>query len=309
LTTNSAVVALSNQVQEATGIALPVVDTNDPVEKALHQVMLDDDAAMDEVSRWINDNNAFAKNGAGESKQELNKRIRARLDVVRKEYADFLFKNTNSARGYLAYGTFLNDIGEEDAGAVQYEKSKQIDPKNPAVWNNLANYYGEFSPVTNAFVYYQKAIELDPTEPVYYQNYATTVYLFRKDAEKFFNITEPQVFDKALDLYQRAMKLDPSNLPLATDYAISYYEIHPTRTNDELMAWTNALAIAQDDNEREAIYVHLARIKISIGRWAEAQAHLNDITNAAFAEMRKRLQRNLNQQKQEATATNSPVKT
>jgi tetratricopeptide (TPR) repeat protein len=308
LATNSPMIAISNQVQAATGIAIPVVDPNDPAEKALHQLMVDDDAAMDEVSRWIHDNQSFGKKGAAESNEELNKRIHARFDVVRKEYEDFLQTNTNSARGYLAYGTFLNDIGEEDQAAVQYEKSKQIDPKNPAVWNNLANYYGEFSPVTNAFVYYTKAIELDPTEPTYYQNFATTVYLFRHDATNFYNITEPQVFDKALDLYRQAIKLAPDDLVLATDYAISYYEIHPTRTNDELMAWTNALAIAKDDNEREGVYVHLARIKISIGRWAEAQAHLQDITNSAFADMRRRLERNLYQKEREAGVTNSPFK-
>ena len=295
-------------MQAATGISLPVVDPNDPAEKALHQVMLDDDSAMDDVTKLINDNQAYAAKGAGETKDELNKHIKARLDRVRKEYEDFLQKYPKSARGFLAYGTILNDIGEEDEGAVQYEKSRQLDPGNPAVWNNLANYYGEFSPVTNAFAYYAKAIELDPTEPTYYNNFATTVYLFRHDATNFYHITEAQVFDKALALYRQAMQLAPQNLTLATDYAQSYYEIRPLRTNDVLMAWTNALNIARDENEREGIYVHLARVKISIGRWTEAQAHLNAITNAAFGDIRKRLQRNLTEKEHDATVTNTPVK-
>ena len=73
-----------------------------------------------------------------------------------------------------------------------------LDPKNPAVWNNLANFYGEHGPITNAFVDYAQAIALEPAEPVYYQNFATTVYLFRKDVREFYNINEQQVFDKAL---------------------------------------------------------------------------------------------------------------
>lgn len=308
LATNSTVVAISNEVQSATGIALPVTDPQDPAEMALHQIMLDDDAAMDDVQKIIQDNNAFAAHGAGETKAELNHRLRARFDVVRQEYEAFVQKYPNSARGYLAYGTFLNDIGEEDDAAVEYEKSRQLDPNNPAVWNNLANYYGEFSPVTNAFAYYAKAIELDPTEPVYYQNFATTVYLFRHDATNFYNINETQVFNKALDLYRQAMKLAPNDLPLATDYAESYYGIRPMRTNDALLAWTNALNIAKDDNEREGIYVHLARIKISSGRFAEAQAQLDAITNSVYAEMRRRLQRNLNEKEHPAPATNSPAK-
>ena len=203
LATNSPVVAISNEVQSATGISLPVVDPKDPVEQALHQLMVEDDAATDDVDKMIRENDAFAAQGAGVPKAELNRRILARFDVVRKGYQDFLGKHPDSARGHLAYGTFLNDLGEEEGAAAEYEKSRQLDPTNPAVWNDLANYYGEFSPVTNAFAYYAKAIELNPTEPVYYQNFATTVYLFRHDATNYFNIQEAQVFDKALDLYRQ----------------------------------------------------------------------------------------------------------
>ena len=309
LATNSAVVAISNEVQSATGISLPVVDPKDPAEMALHQIMVEDDQASDEVDRWIQENQAFAANGAGTPKEELNQRIRARFDQVRKAYQDFLLKYPDSARGHLAYGTFLNDLGEEDAAATEYEKSKSLDPSNPAVWNNLANYYGEFSPVTNAFAYYAKAIELNPNEPVYYQNFATTVYLFRHDATNFYGITEPQVFDKALALYRQAMALAPNDLPLATDYAQSYYGIKPLRTNDALVAWTNALNITRNEVEREGVYVHLARIKLTIGRFEDARDDLNVITNSALADMRKRLERNLAQKEHPETVTNAPGKT
>lgn len=309
LATNSAVVAISNEVQSATGLALPVVDPSDPAEVALHQVMVADDQAADEVDQWIRDNQAFAANGAGIPKEELNQRIRARFDLVRQAYKDFLVKYPKSARGHLAYGTFLNDLGEEDAGAAEYEISKGLDPTNPAVWNNLANYYGEYSPVTNAFAYYAKAIELNPSEPVYYQNFATTVYLFRHDATNFYNLTEPQVFDKSLALYRQAMRLAPEDLPLATDYAQSFYGIKPLRTNDALVAWTNALNLTHNEVEREGVYIHLARVKISAGRFDEAQQALNVITNATLADMRKRLERNLNEKQHPETVTNAPGKT
>jgi tetratricopeptide (TPR) repeat protein len=267
------------------------INTN--AEPDLKKVMLDDDAALDEINLWIQENNAYAAQGAGETKAQLNQRILARIKTVRDGYESFLKRYPKYARGYLAYGSFLNDIGEEDSARDQYEISRELDPTNSAAWNDLANYYGENGPTTNAFAYYARAVELDPTEPVYYENWATTVYLYRPDARKFYGITESQVFDKALALYQRAIELDPTNFALMTDYAESYYGIRPLRTNDALEAWTNALKIADNDLEREGVYVHLARVKIAAGYYAEAQAQLDEITNSTYDALKARLQRNL----------------
>jgi tetratricopeptide (TPR) repeat protein len=291
--------AVSNLVQQQAGVSVPVVDVNDPVEKELRDLMIADDAAMAEVNDWINTNTIARTNTP--ALQEFNQRIVARFDVVKHGYDRFLRNHPDSAHGFLAYGSFLNDIGDEDGAKVQYENSKQIDPKNPAVWNQLANYFGEHGGLTNAFADYAEAIRLDPTEPVYYQNFATTVYLYRKDAREFYGLNEQQVFDKALGLYQQAMKLAPENLVLATDYAESFYGIRPLRTNDALAAWTNALDICKDDNEREGVLIHLARMKISAGLYDEAQAQLNAVTNRAFADTKARLIRSLNDHKNPPT--------
>jgi tetratricopeptide (TPR) repeat protein len=296
--------AVSNLIQQNIGVSVTMANPSDPAEQELQKLMAEDDAAQAEVDKWIRDNNAFASQGAGESKADLNKRILARFDSVRKNYDDFLRRHPDNARGHLAYGSFLNDIGDEESAMRQNETARQIDPKNPAAWNNLANYFGEYGPVTNAFAYYAEAIKLNPSEPVYYQNLATTVYLFRKDAEEFYSINEQQVFDKALEFYRTAVRLDPDNFPLLTDYAQSYYGIRPLRTNDALMAWTNALQIAHDDVEREGVYIHLARIKIATGRFGEARAQLEAVTNSMYADLKARLERNLAEQE---NATTNPT--
>jgi tetratricopeptide (TPR) repeat protein len=291
--------AVSNLVQRHTGVALPIVDVNDPAERELHNLMLGDDAAMDEVNQWISTNSVPHSDTNGVAL--FNQKILARFDVVKHNYDIFLRNHPDSARGYLAYGSFLNDIGDEDGAEVQYKNSRQLDPKNPAVWNQLANYYGEHGELTNAFAGYTEAIRLDPAEPVYYQNFATTVYLYRKDAREFYGINEQQVFDKALGLYRQAMKLAPDNLVLATDLAESYYGIRPMRTNDALASWTNCLNICKDENEREGVLLHLARVKIATGFFDEAQAHLDTVTNTAFTDLKTRLERSLNDHKNPPT--------
>ncbi|HEY5042020.1 MAG TPA: hypothetical protein VIK53_08455 [Verrucomicrobiae bacterium] len=283
--------AVSNLVQQDTGVALPIVDVNDPAERELRSLMVADDAALDEVNSWMSTNQIAPTNTLAVA--AFKQRINARLDLVKQGYEKFLRNHPDSGRGYLAYGTFLNDTGDEEGAMVQYKNSAQLDPKNPAVWNQMANYYGEYGELTNAFADYAEAIRLDPAEPVYYQNFATTVYLYRKDAREFYGINEQQVFDKALGLYRQAMKLAPDNLVLATDYAESYYGIRPLRTNDAIAAWTNALHITKDDNEREGVLIHLARVQIASGFFDQAQAHLDAVTNAAFAGLKARLERRM----------------
>jgi tetratricopeptide (TPR) repeat protein len=304
--TNQAL-AVSNLVAQTTGLVVSVTRTNDPVEIEFKSLEAADDAAQAEVDGWIRDNNEFAAKGGGLPAAELNRRIIKRFEPVRKGYEEFIQRHPQHVKVRIAYASFLDDIQDEDAEMEQLEVARQLDPKDAAVWNNMANYYGHNSPVKKAFEYYEKAIELDPTEPVYLQNFATTVYLFRKDASEYYQLTEQQVFNKALALYTQALKLSPTNFPLATDLAQSYYGIKPVRTEDALRAWTNALVLARDDFEREGVELHLARFKLNDGRFAEAHAHLNRVTNPQYADLKARLARNLEEREHPAPATNNPT--
>jgi len=110
--------AVSNLVQQDTGVSIAVVNPGDPAERELQQLMEDDDAALAEVDQWIQTNNALTAKGEGETKEALNQRIHARLDTVRNNYDSFLRRHPDSARGFLAYGSFLDDTGDEDAAAL-----------------------------------------------------------------------------------------------------------------------------------------------------------------------------------------------
>jgi len=303
--------AVSNLIQQKAGVLVNIPNANDPAERELDRLMAEDDEAMVEVDKWIQENNAFAAQGAGESKAELNRRILARLAVVRKKYEDFLRRHPDSVHGHLAYASFLNNLGEEDAAKAENEKARQLNPSDSAAWNNLANYYGENGPITNAFIYYAKAIQLDPAESVYYQNLAVMVYLYRTDAKTFYHIEEQQVFDKSLALYRKAMQLDPDNFALVTDYAESYYGIRPLRTNDAFLAWSNALQVAHNDVEREGAYIHLARIHMLAGQYAEGRMQLDAVTNSTYASLKQTLEHAIAQREADATntvaTTNAPV--
>ena len=277
------------------------------VEREFKKLMDEDDAAQAEVDKWIRDNEGFATQGAGVSAAQLKRRIEERFERVTKAYEEFLQRHPDHVGARVAYASLLGDIKDEEMAREQLEKALAIDTNNPAIYNNLANIYGHIGPdVKKAFEYYARAIQLNPLESVYYHNFGTTVFLFRSDAKEYFKIDEPQVFAKAMGLYSNAMRLDPENFPLASDVAQTYYGIQPMRTEEALRAWTNALHLANDEIEREGVYVHFVRIKMMAGRLAEAQAHLNAITNALYTDLLKRLQRNLNERRGDPVATNTP---
>ena len=301
-------VALSNLVQQRTGIALEIPDKNDPVEQEFQKLMLEDDAAQAEVDQWIIEDQKFAEKGA--QSITLQARIRKRLDEVKKGYEEFFRRNPRHGKARIAYASFLSDTGEEGIAFEHLELARELEPNNPAVWNQLANWHGHNAPVVKSFEYYQKAIDLDPTEATYYWNFATTVFLFRRDATNYFKITEEQVFKKAMGLYYKAQELDPANFELATDLAQSYYGIKLFKTGDAevdrkaeqkhydeaLAAWQSAYKMARDDVERQGVLIHYARLQINAGRFEDARMNLNAITNDMLQGARQRLEKKLKEQ-------------
>jgi tetratricopeptide (TPR) repeat protein len=283
----------SNDVAERSGVSIPVINTNDPVENEYYQILLDDDVAEKEVLGWMDNADAFAKAGGAESRVTLNLKIQQRLNRVKKEYEDFVELHSQHVNARLAFGSFLNDNNDEEGAFKQWEAARQLAPTNPAAWNNLGNYYGHRGPATNAFKYYDKAIELNPLQAVYYHNLAATVYLNRDEARQYYHLDEQQVFDKSLALYRQAIKMDPDNFILFSDYAESFYGTKPPRWKDGLEAWTEALKIAHDEVEREGVHIHLARIQLQLGDYDQARANLDIVTNADYAKMKNDLARNV----------------
>src|SRR5260370_33851817 len=97
-------VVLSNFVAATTGLSVNVPDPNDPVEKEYRKLMEEDDAATDEVDKWIRENQAFVEKGGGAPKDVLNHRIRERLGVMRKAYEDFFKRHPDHAHPTPAFG-------------------------------------------------------------------------------------------------------------------------------------------------------------------------------------------------------------
>ena len=299
--------ALSNLVQQKTGLSLSIPDPHDPVEREYQSILEQDDQALEDVDRLILESRQSADSLSDVQKALLNTRIQSRLDQVNNAYQSFINLHPRHTRALMAYGSFLSDQGKEVEAAKQWKKAAECDPDNPVAWNNLANFHAHNGPATQAFDYYAKAVELAPTESLYYHNFGTTVYMFRQAAMTHFNTNQQGVFDKAMALYQKAVEYDPHNFKLATDVAQTYYGIKPTQTGDPLQdrqaaqaladralqAWQYAMKLARDDVERQGVLLHYARIQINADRFEEARRHLNAITNSIYDVTKDRLLKKL----------------
>ena len=113
-------------------------DPNDPVEKDYLKLLEMDDAAQDEVDKWIRDNQAFATEGAGVTAAELNQKIRKRFEVIRTAYDDFIKRHPRHVEARLAYASFLGDLNEEEGEKDQLLAAKALTPSRPSIWNNPA---------------------------------------------------------------------------------------------------------------------------------------------------------------------------
>jgi tetratricopeptide (TPR) repeat protein len=259
-----------------------------------------DDAALQEVDDWIRESNATNDGVDDISLISLPARIEQRLKPVRAAYDAFIQKHPKHVGVRLAYASFLTDRGDEVLAAPHLMKATELNPENPAAWNNLGNHYGHLGPVIKAFECYEKAIKLNPNAAVYFHNYGTTVYLFRKDAMKHFDMSESEVFDKALKLYRKALEKEPRNFDLAEDIAQTYYGIRNkavpprmSRPDEALKAWAYALKIAPGEHERQGVYIHLARIHLQIDQVAEARLALDKVNLAVYRTLKDRVGKNL----------------
>jgi len=297
-------IGVAQPSQTASSPSSSLSDTNAIAE--LEKLQAAEDAAQAEVDKWIRQNKEPKPSGTAISEAELDKKISVRFQPIRKGYEDFLSLHPAAARAHFAYGNFLNDRQDERGAQSQWERALELDPTNSAIYNNLAGRYSESGPVNKALEYFAKAIELSPKEAAFYHNFGDSLYVLRKQAAVYYGINEQQVYGRALLLYSNALRLDPQNFDFARDFAQTYYSLKPLPVTDALQAWTNALGIAHEEPDREDACVHLARIKMLAGSFAEARTQLSVVTNEACLKAKTNLLHNLDEREKAQASRNGP---
>lgn len=269
------------------GAAVSKVDP--ALEKDYERLQAEDDAVQAEIEKWKSEHARLKAEGKAPPDEQLEKRIQERQQTVRKAYERFLEHYPNFAQAHLTYGSFLSQLEQDNAAQAQWEKALQLDPKLAVAYNNLAGIYTERGDTRKASEFFNKAIQISPTDGSFYHNFGDSVYVLRKAIMAQEGLTEQQVYAKALGLYSNAFRLAPTNYQFASDLAQTYYALTPLPFETALSAWTNAMAVATDENQRQLTSIHLARLKMLSGRLTEARAHLATVTLPECAQLKSNL--------------------
>ena len=192
--------------------------------------MTEDDAAMDEVDDWIR--TQFRPGDQRRrrlSKDELNQRIKARLDGVRQQYGQFLNNTPTTPMAIWRTAVFWTTSAMRDWPLRNFRPranwTQKIPPPGTA-WPITTAKTGR-SPMPSSIIK-RRSTWIHP-KPCTTKILPRWCMSFAGDAIAFYGITETQVFDKSLACTARPSNWPRRNFELASDYAESYYGIRPLR--------------------------------------------------------------------------------
>jgi tetratricopeptide (TPR) repeat protein len=224
-----------------------------------------------------------------------NANWRARLRRVEADYKLYIATHPGDAQAVADYAGFLYDQGRHDEAVTFWERALKLDPKFARVYNDLAVHYGHYGRAADALRYHQKAFELDPSDPVFHFNWATTCFLFRKDAKDVYGWSEDEIFRHSLDEFRKARDLATNDYEYATAYAQSFFMWKKADWQEAAEAWQFCVNAAPSEVERQRAYGYVARADIRLGRYDDARAALDKITLPELRSVRDLIARQLPQ--------------
>lgn len=247
-----------------------------------------------------------------ESSSETSPVTEARLHALDRrlenDYRHFLNDHPRHTRAMVAYGDFLEDLGREEEAMEWWKKAIAIDPSEAYAYNDIANYYGHYGRAAEALKLYDKAIALAPTEPMFRFNWATTCSSFRNESQKVYGWTKEEIFQRSLEQFRKARDLDPQNFELATAYAETFYMMPKPDWQSAFAAWKYCLNQPLNEQQRQFVYLHLARVCIRRERYDEAREWTGKIPSEN--PVRRALERQITERSKKTSApigTNAPT--
>lgn len=204
-----------------------------------------------------------------------------RIELVRKGYELFLAAYPNNPIALNGYGEIMFDrYGDEAAGLEKWQTAAALDGSYSAPRNNLALFYSHRGSYELAFKYMDEALEMDSDNPDYLFN-ASQLYLIHfPQLAEMKGWDKKKIYEKAMDMSERAAKALPDDYQLTSDYAVNFYVAPNFDTKPDwakaAKAWEMARTAAIEPEEVFYTWLNEARVWRSAEKWDAAERAVNE---------------------------------
>jgi len=208
-------------------------------------------------------------------REEIQKDVQVRLGRVRAVYEAALNKYSTDCRLRSYYGELLYDNLAEYAGALkEWNLALTYDEKCHRAMNNLALHYVHSGRYDIGLEYMDEALDLDRKNPDYLYNIAQIYLVHFPQVAQLKGWKKTKVYKKAMKYSEDALKYQPDDYDLASDYAMNFYTaenfgIEPD-WDDARDAWEAARALASTPEEEFFCWVNQGRVLLRDDVYDEA---------------------------------------
>jgi len=217
--------------------------------------------------------------------------VRPLLQQLVFDYERYLRDFPDEAAGYASYALLLGNplIDERRRAVALLVKANQLDRHLPLVKNQLGKFLAEEGRPLEALPYFLAAVQLEPKEPLYHYQIGTLITEARDDFLKSGEWTR-EALDKAMhNAFDQARTHAPDNLFFAYRYCESFYDLDAPAWDEAHAAWEALERRVNTPVERQTVRLHRANVRLKQGRFEEARALINDVSEPVLAEQKQKL--------------------
>ncbi len=204
-----------------------------------------------------------------------------RRDDVVQRYVSFLSEFPENAAAHNYYGETLADLKTaEMEAAEQWRKAIELDPQLADPHNNLGIHYGHFGQPEKSIDEFRKAVELSPNVGEFHFNLGLALHNFRYVAMNKYGWSLAELFEEILKESRKARELEPEDLEIARDYAITFFGAESFKVTPDwqeaLAAWQYCLRLAEGADMRFNVLLNLGRVALRMNRKEEASKYVRE---------------------------------
>lgn len=187
------------------------------------------------------------------------------------------------AVGFLSFGSgkaLLMDEGARQKYLLERQRDELVRacekaPTSVVLHAELMLAHESLGDYQSVFRGYEKLMALDPENPAHRRNFAGRLATLRTEGARYYQCALEDVPTRVIGHYKSAIRLAPTNVSLAKEYAMSFYVLGGEFESEVAAAWKHVIDAATDEQDRLEGHLHLARWWTRFEKLDRARWHLH----------------------------------